>query len=60
MKSLFQRQCTLTLSPEEREQQALTPDNFCDCRTVADLRVTKNRRKILPLLGEKAGVREDS
>src|SRR5436309_10766626 len=51
---------TLTLSPAapgEREQRLSALSCSCDLRTDTAARPLKNRRAILPLLGERAGVR---
>jgi hypothetical protein len=48
---------TLTLSPGEREQQSDVFDSLDAQTAIADSRITENRRTILPLLGERAGVR---
>jgi len=51
---------TLTLSPKEREQQATLPDKFE--RRLHDYRsrIAQDQRNIPPLLGERAGVRENN
>jgi hypothetical protein len=51
---------TLTLSPREREQEAAASGDPNDGDIATGLRVIKNRRNIHPLLGERAGVREDN
>ena len=51
---------TLTLSPREREKRPTVSDNSNDGGMTTTTRVTKNRRNIPPLLGERAGVREDN
>jgi hypothetical protein len=50
---------TLTLSPAEREQLS-APLNSADVHSINPaLDSSKNRETILPLLGERAGVRAD-
>jgi len=48
---------TLTLSPGEREQRATIASFLAVCRTNSNLRFAEGQRMILPLLGERAGVR---
>jgi hypothetical protein len=51
---------TLTLSPGEREQRAIAFGDSRDGDIATDLRIISKRRNIPPLLGERAGVREDN
>jgi hypothetical protein len=51
---------TLTLSPEEREQRAVASGDSNGGDLTTNSRVISNQRNIHPLLGERAGVREDN
>ena len=51
---------TLTLSPGEREQQSEQFDLPFNGLAITDFQPGEGRRMILPLLGERAGVRADA